>query len=94
MGLVTAKEVAQAIKVDQFGFLGTAMGWTLMKILKIDTMNRIYNSFTAPRQQMVKSLGPSLPRKMLRPLVMLPMSASPFQPLRIMLLRLSLKILK
>ncbi len=43
MGLVTAKEVAQAIKVDQFGFLGTAMGWTLMKILKIDTMNRIYN---------------------------------------------------
>ncbi|PQB05270.1 GNAT family N-acyltransferase [Aureitalea marina] len=43
MGLVTAKEVAQAIKVDRFGFLGTAMGWTLMKILKIDTMNRIYN---------------------------------------------------
>ncbi|MEL6812592.1 MAG: lysophospholipid acyltransferase family protein [Bacteroidota bacterium] len=43
MGLVTAKEVAKAIKVDKFGFLGTSMGWLLMKILKISTMNKIYN---------------------------------------------------
>jgi putative hemolysin len=43
MGLVTAKEVAQVIKADKFGFMGTAMGWMLMKLLKIDTMNRIYN---------------------------------------------------
>ena len=43
MGLVTAKEVAKAIKVDKFGFLGTSMGWVLMKVLKISTMNKIYN---------------------------------------------------
>jgi hypothetical protein len=43
MGLVTAKEVARAIKVDKFGFLGTSMGWLLMKVLKISTMNKIYN---------------------------------------------------
>jgi putative hemolysin len=43
MGLVTAKEVARAIKVDKFGFLGTSMGWLLMKVLKISTINKIYN---------------------------------------------------
>ena len=43
MGLVTAKEVAKAIKVDKFGFLGTSMGWLLMKVLKISTINKIYN---------------------------------------------------
>jgi len=43
MGLVTAKEVAKAIKVDKFGFLGTSMGWLLMKVLKISTMNKIYD---------------------------------------------------
>ena len=43
MGLVTAKEVAKEIKVDKFGFLGTSMGWVLMKVLKISTMNKIYN---------------------------------------------------
>ncbi|MEM7185387.1 MAG: lysophospholipid acyltransferase family protein [Bacteroidota bacterium] len=43
MGLVSAKEVAKAIKVDKFGFVGTSMGWLLMKVLKISTMNKIYN---------------------------------------------------
>jgi putative hemolysin len=43
MGLVNAKEVAKAINVDKFGFIGTFMGWTLMKFLKIDTMNKIYD---------------------------------------------------
>jgi putative hemolysin len=43
MGLVNAKEVAKAINVDKFGFIGTFMGWTLMKMLKIDTMNKIYD---------------------------------------------------
>ena len=43
MGLVNAKEVAKAINVHKFGFVGTFMGWTLMKMLKIDTMNRIYD---------------------------------------------------
>ena len=43
MGLVNAKEVASAIKVDKFGFLGTSLGWLLMKVLKISTMNKIYD---------------------------------------------------
>lgn len=43
MGLVTAKEVAQAIKVDKLGFIGTFVGWTLMRVLKISRMNAIYD---------------------------------------------------
>ncbi|MCT8339521.1 lysophospholipid acyltransferase family protein [Flavobacteriaceae bacterium TK19130] len=43
MGLVNAKEVAKAIKVDKFGFLGTSLGWTLMKVLNISTLNEIYD---------------------------------------------------
>ncbi|MDC7996578.1 lysophospholipid acyltransferase family protein [Gilvibacter sediminis] len=43
MGLVNAKEVATAVGLKKFGILGTFMGWTLMKILKIDTLNKIYN---------------------------------------------------
>lgn len=42
-GLVTAKEVASAIHADKYGFLGTFVGWILMKVLKISTLNRIYN---------------------------------------------------
>jgi putative hemolysin len=41
-GLVSAKEVAKAIKADKYGFLGTFFGWILMKLLKISTLNRIY----------------------------------------------------
>ena len=43
MGLVTAKEVARAINVDKFGFIGTFAGWSLMKILKISTINKVYD---------------------------------------------------
>ncbi|PWK20782.1 GNAT family N-acyltransferase [Xanthomarina spongicola] len=42
-GLVTAKEVAKAIQIDSYGFVGTFIGWILMKVLKISTLNRIYN---------------------------------------------------
>jgi len=43
MSLVTAKEVAKAIHVDKYGFIGTFCGWLLMKVLKISTLNKIYN---------------------------------------------------
>ncbi len=43
MGLVTAKEVAQAVNIDKFGFAGTFVGWTLMRLLKISTANKIYD---------------------------------------------------
>jgi putative hemolysin len=42
VGLVNAKEVAKAIQLDKYGFLGTFIGWILMKVLKISTLNRIY----------------------------------------------------
>jgi putative hemolysin len=43
MGLVTAKEVAKAIKTDKYGFLGTFSGWLLMKVLKITMLNDVYD---------------------------------------------------
>jgi putative hemolysin len=43
MGLVTAKEVAKAINVDKYGLLGTFSGWLLMKVLKISTINKMYD---------------------------------------------------
>lgn len=43
MGLVTAKEVAKAIKADKYGFLGTFSGWLLMKVLRISQLNDIYD---------------------------------------------------
>ncbi|MGJ8591692.1 MAG: GNAT family N-acyltransferase [Aquaticitalea sp.] len=42
-GLVTAKEVAKAIHADKYGVFGTFTGWMLMKVLKISTLNKIYN---------------------------------------------------
>ncbi|EGV43750.2 lysophospholipid acyltransferase family protein [Bizionia argentinensis JUB59] len=41
--LVTAKEVAKAIKLDKFGFIGTFAGWSLIKLLKISTVSDVYN---------------------------------------------------
>lgn len=43
MGLVNAQEVANAINLKKYGFLGTFMGWSLMKILRISKLNEIYN---------------------------------------------------
>jgi putative hemolysin len=43
MGLVTAKEVAKAINTDKYGVFGTFTGWLLMKVLKISTLNKIYD---------------------------------------------------
>jgi hypothetical protein len=43
MGLVSAKEVAKAINTDKYGVLGTISGWLLTKVLKISTLNKIYD---------------------------------------------------
>lgn len=45
MGLVTAKEVAKAINLDKYGFLGTFMGWVLMKITRISEINDFYTKY-------------------------------------------------
>ncbi len=42
IGLVSAKEVAKAINIDKYGFIGTFLGWLLMKVLKISTLNKVY----------------------------------------------------
>ena len=42
-GLVSAKEVAKAINADRYGFLVTFAGWILMKVLKISSLDRVYN---------------------------------------------------
>ena len=43
MCIVTSKEFAKAIKVDNYGVAGTFIAWFLMNILKITTINNIYN---------------------------------------------------
>ncbi len=50
MGLVTAKELAKAINLDKYGFLGTSLGWLLLKITRLSSLNRYYNT--------IKHLGP------------------------------------
>lgn len=44
MGLVTAKEVAKAINIDKYGFLGTFIGWFFMKITRLSSINTFYDS--------------------------------------------------
>ena len=44
MALVTAKEIAQVIGLEKFGFLGTFVGWLLIKVLRISALNRIYDN--------------------------------------------------
>ncbi len=44
MGLVTAKEVAKAINVDRFGFLGNIIAWSLMKVTRLSSINSFYDS--------------------------------------------------
>ena len=43
MGLVTSKEIAKVIGGDKFGFLGTFIGWILMRLLRISEVNKIYH---------------------------------------------------
>jgi len=43
MSLVTAKEIAKAINIDKYGFVGTFFGWILLKVLRISAINKIYN---------------------------------------------------
>ena len=42
MELVTSKEIAKVIGANKFGFLGTFIGWVLMRLLRISEINKIY----------------------------------------------------
>ncbi|MDP3312375.1 lysophospholipid acyltransferase family protein [Lutibacter sp.] len=43
MSLVTAKEIAQVINIDKYGFIGTFFGYVLFKLLRFSAINNIYN---------------------------------------------------
>jgi putative hemolysin len=43
MSIITSNEVAKAINLGKYGFIGTFLGWIILKILKISTINKIYN---------------------------------------------------
>jgi putative hemolysin len=43
MSLVTSKEIAQVIGLQKFGFLGTFIGWILLRVLRISAINKIYD---------------------------------------------------
>jgi putative hemolysin len=44
MALVTSKEISQAIGLEKLGFLGTFLGWSLLRVLRISTINKIYEN--------------------------------------------------
>jgi putative hemolysin len=44
MSLVTSKEIAQVIGLHKFGFLGTLIGWILLRLLRITAINKIYDN--------------------------------------------------
>ncbi|PKH50914.1 hypothetical protein CXF68_09545 [Tenacibaculum sp. Bg11-29] len=44
MGLVSSKEIAKALNVSKAGFLGTFIGWIVLKVLRIDAINRLYDN--------------------------------------------------
>lgn len=42
MALVTSKQIARAINLDKLGFISTFIGWILLKLLRISSLNKIY----------------------------------------------------
>jgi len=44
MSLVTAKEVSKVINLDKYGFIGTFLGWFILKISGLSALNKIYNN--------------------------------------------------
>ncbi|CAM4128992.1 GNAT family N-acyltransferase [Zobellia nedashkovskayae] len=46
MGLVTAKEVAKATKLDKYGVFGTFTAWILLRVTKISNMNKRYDKMS------------------------------------------------
>ena len=42
MSIVSPKEIAKALKLENYGIIGTFIGWIFMKVLKISRINKIY----------------------------------------------------
>ena len=45
MSLVNSKEIAKALNLDKYGVFGDFLGWTLLKILRISRLNKIYDKY-------------------------------------------------
>ena len=43
MGIVSAKEIAQGLNLDKFGFLGNMLGSTVLKMTKLKHFNKVYD---------------------------------------------------
>tara|TARA_B100000787_G_scaffold23242_1_gene15622 strand:+ start:351 stop:2159 length:1809 start_codon:yes stop_codon:yes gene_type:complete len=44
MSLVTSKEISQVIGLQKLGFLGSFVGWIILRILRISAVNKIYDN--------------------------------------------------
>ena len=44
MSLVTSKEISQVIGLQKFEFLGSFVGWIILRILRISAVNKIYDN--------------------------------------------------
>lgn len=42
MALVTSKEISQVVGLQKLGFMGTFIGWLLIRVLRISSLNKIY----------------------------------------------------
>lgn len=57
MGIVSAKEVAKVMNLDKFGFLGTSMGWVVLKTTKLSVINKEYDKRkNLPASQFIESI--------------------------------------
>lgn len=43
MGLVKVKEISKVLKLDKYGVVGDGISWSLMKLLRISSLNKLYN---------------------------------------------------
>ncbi|QKX04960.1 lysophospholipid acyltransferase family protein [Aquimarina sp. TRL1] len=46
MSIVTSREVAKGLKLDKLGFIGTFIGWIILKITRLSKINRQYSSIS------------------------------------------------
>ncbi|EZH72006.1 glycerol acyltransferase [Aquimarina atlantica] len=46
MPIVTAREVAAGLKMDKFGFIGTFIGWVILKVTRLSKVNRQYDKIS------------------------------------------------
>ncbi|MFD1094722.1 GNAT family N-acyltransferase [Salegentibacter chungangensis] len=42
MGIVSAKEVAKVMNLEKFGFLGTSLGWVVLRTTRLSKLNKEY----------------------------------------------------